>query len=423
MNAKDNADLDEEVFLNHGCTSLHFYKPVSIKTAYQSYLKMHGPHKNGMYSGDMIIFEGDEVVAAFKGVKAQGVPRRLMDYIVHTRDDTKTGPPRNAAKQASDQLTTVVQTGAATVQINVAPENTVKSFWSEALAIIAEESGVPVSELTSETAFADLGVDSLLSLLCASRFREELGLDYESSTFAEYLNVREMEVLWNKGLTSTGLSDNNNIDAILNSMFRDNEEAAAPDDWPKSDSADSYEFVSDASTKTSGSESPKPLLSVKVSSTSLLLQGNPAAPTTTETLFLLPDGAGSASSYGSLPRVHQSVALVGLNCPYVKIPEQFNVGIETVTEMYIHKIRRRQPGGPYNFGGWSVGGIFAYHVAQQLAAQGETVRNLLLIDYPVPRGLDHLPKRYYEYCDKIGLLGKVNGGKRKDPPQWLIPHF
>lgn len=70
MNANDEADLDKEVFVNHGWTSLHFYKPVSIDKSYRSYVKMTGPGEDGMYKGNMVVFEGDEVVAAYKGVKA-----------------------------------------------------------------------------------------------------------------------------------------------------------------------------------------------------------------------------------------------------------------------------------------------------------------------------------------------------------------
>jgi iterative type I PKS product template protein len=103
MNANDTADLDKEVFVNHGWTSLHFYKPVSMGNTYRSYVKMSRPKEDGMYTGDMIVFEGDELVAAFKGVKAQGVPRRLMDYIVSMRDDAKAGHQKAPAKQDSAQ--------------------------------------------------------------------------------------------------------------------------------------------------------------------------------------------------------------------------------------------------------------------------------------------------------------------------------
>lgn len=50
----------------------------------------------------------------------------------------------------------------------------------------------------------------------------------------------------------------------------------------------------------------------------------------------------------------------------MKAPELYNCDIEVVSELYVREIRKRQPHGPYALGGWSVGGIFAYHVAQQL---------------------------------------------------------
>jgi thioesterase domain-containing protein/acyl carrier protein len=389
------------VFVNHGWTSLQFYKPVSMEKTYRSYVKMGRSDKeDGMYDGDMIVFEGDELVAAFKGVRAQGVPRRLMDYIVSMRDDRKTGQQKAPAKQESGH--TQERQDSTTRDTTVAEDSSGSGSWKEALQIISEESGVSIPELAPDTLFADLGVDSLLALLCASRFREELGLDYESTIFLDCPSVKDLETFWNNGSAADGTATVTGGDAVLKSMFHDDD----------TDDTASFELVSDVS------KAPTP----KTVATSFLLQGNPAAPGTIKTLFLLPDGSGSSSSYASLPRVNPAIAIVGMNSPYMKIPEQYNTGIEDVAAMYIREIRRRQPSGPYAFGGWSVGGIFAYHVAQQLVSEGETVSELLLIDCPVPRGLDHLPKRYYEYCDQIGLLGEVNG-VRKAPPQWLIPHF
>ena len=412
MNANDQADLSKEVFVNHGWKSLHFYKPLSMEKIYRSHVKMSGPHEDGMYSGDMIVFEGDEVVAVYRGVKAQGVPRRLMDYIVHMRDDTKTGAPQGGTLQANNEQSTAPI--ATTQGTDAAGASSRSDSWQAALKIISEESGVPISDLTPEAVFDDLGVDSLLSLLCASRFREELGLHYESSIFLDCPTLKDLEALWKKGTPEqTAIGGR---DAILNSMFA---EAEAEDDKSSdgegSSGTNSYELVPQSS-ETNLSVTPQ------LFATSLLLQGNPALPSVVKTLFLLPDGSGSCSSYAALPRVHPSIAVIGVNCPFMKIPEQYNCGIEEVAEMYINEIRRRQPHGPYALGGWSVGGIFAYHVAQQLSAQGEEITDLVLIDCPVPRGLDHLPRRYYEYCDKIGLLGEVNGVK-KDPPKWLISHF
>ncbi|KAL2862531.1 type I polyketide synthase [Aspergillus lucknowensis] len=403
MNANDQADLTKEVFVNHGWRSLHFYKPLSMDKTYRSHAKMSGPHDDGMYSGDMTIFEKDDVVAVFKGIKAQGVPRRLMDYIVHMRDDNNNAGPNQAAVKHNGQGSIPVATG------DESPDT-----WTAALKIISEESGIPIEELHSDAAFDDMGVDSLLSLICASRFREELGLHYEADIFLDYPTVKDLQSFWKKDTPEVKTIGGR--DAILNSMISDIPvEYDGVSRESQSTGSSSYDGLSE-STDTSVSNSPR------LAATSLLLQGNPALATTAKTLFLLPDGSGSCSSYAALPRMHNSVAVVGMNCPFMKIPEQYTCGIEMVSALYVEEIRRRQPQGPYSLGGWSVGGIFAYNAAQRLVSEGEEVTDLVLIDCPVPRGLDHLPRRYFEYCDKIGLLGEVNGVK-KDPPKWLIPHF
>ena len=51
---------------------------------------------------------------------------------------------------------------------------------------------------------------------------------------------------------------------------------------------------------------------------------------------------------------------------------------------YIEAIRAVQPVGPYQLGGWSMGGVVAYEMAQQLQAQGDEVSLLALIDTSVP---------------------------------------
>ncbi|KAL4781318.1 beta-ketoacyl synthase [Aspergillus varians] len=411
MNANDQADLSKEVFVNHGWRSLHTYKPLSIDRIYRSHVKMSGPREDGMYSGDMTVFEKDDVVAVFKGIKAQGVPRRLMDYIVHMRDDNNAGA-QTAVRHINDQSATPVAPTAADTK--TATGNDSRDTWQAAMKIVSEESGIPIQELHPDASFDDMGVDSLLSLLCASRFREELGLHYEASIFLECPTIKDLETFWRKGTPQPETVGGR--DAVLSSMISDSQvEYDKISSETQSSGSSSYE-VSSKSTGTSVSDSPK------LAATSLLLQGNSALSTTAKTLFLLPDGSGSCSSYAALSRIHDSIAVVGINCPFMKLPEQYSCGIDMVSALYVEEIRRRQPQGPYTLGGWSVGGIFAYHAAQQLVSEGEAVTDLILIDCPVPRGLDHLPRRYYEYCDQIGLLGEVNG-VRKDPPKWLIPHF
>nr|BDT34839.1 non-ribosomal peptide synthetase [Myxococcus sp. MH1] len=57
--------------------------------------------------------------------------------------------------------------------------------------------------------------------------------------------------------------------------------------------------------------------------------------------------------------------------------------LESLPEMaalYVQHVRAVQPRGPYRLGGWSLGAVIAYEMAQQLKQQGETVEVLVLIE-------------------------------------------
>lgn len=69
-----------------------------------------------------------------------------------------------------------------------------KFDFTRALQVISEESGVAVEDLTDDTVFADAGVDSLLSLVIVSRFRDELELDIQhESLLIECPTVGELK--------------------------------------------------------------------------------------------------------------------------------------------------------------------------------------------------------------------------------------
>ena len=65
-----------------------------------------------------------------------------------------------------------------------------------AMAIVSEESGIALTELTDDSNFADIGVDSLLSMVIASRFREELNIELEADfkIFVDCPTVKQLRV-------------------------------------------------------------------------------------------------------------------------------------------------------------------------------------------------------------------------------------
>ncbi|MDQ8044154.1 MAG: beta-ketoacyl synthase N-terminal-like domain-containing protein [Patulibacter sp.] len=63
-------------------------------------------------------------------------------------------------------------------------------------------------------------------------------------------------------------------------------------------------------------------------------------------------------------------------------------GVRTLEEkaaQYIALIRDIAPHGPYRLGGWSLGGVLAYEVAQQLKAAGEEIDLVAMIDTTIPK--------------------------------------
>ncbi|MBX7218450.1 MAG: amino acid adenylation domain-containing protein [Blastocatellia bacterium] len=59
--------------------------------------------------------------------------------------------------------------------------------------------------------------------------------------------------------------------------------------------------------------------------------------------------------------------------------------IEDMAATYIQAIRAVQPQGPYHLGGWSLGGVIAFEMAQQLLRQGESITQLALFDSWAPK--------------------------------------
>ena len=60
--------------------------------------------------------------------------------------------------------------------------------------------------------------------------------------------------------------------------------------------------------------------------------------------------------------------------------------LESLADYFVQHIRSVQARGPYALGGISMGGIFAFAVAQRLAAQGEAIRFVALFDSDLPYG-------------------------------------
>ena len=277
--------------------------------------------------------------------------------------------------------------------------DSIEDATEKLLSIVSEEVGLAPSELLDMATFADMGVDSLMSLTISGRIREEVDLDIPTSFFTDHPSISEA-----KAAISALLSTNKDAAPNDTGYTTSDGTLRTSTSTPEPDADDIEEYIGEAS-----QQALRP-------ATSILLQGNPK--TASKSLFLFPDGSGSATSYAAFPGVSPDVAVYGLNCPFMKTPTDYTNGIDGVATQYLAEIKRRQAHGPYYLGGWSAGGVLAYQVAYKLLEMGEKTERLILIDSPCPVNLEPLPSSLLHFVDSLGLLGD-----QKKTPSWLIPHF
>jgi monodictyphenone polyketide synthase len=95
------------------------------------------------------------------------------------------------ANEANDQKTEETKPKSI-VTADSSPSLNADTTTAKAMRIIAEESALDVAELTDDASFANLGVDSLMSLVIAEKFREQLGVVVTGSLFLEYPTIGDL---------------------------------------------------------------------------------------------------------------------------------------------------------------------------------------------------------------------------------------
>lgn len=160
---------------------------------------------NGTVFGDVGIDSllGLTISARFKEELDMDLDFNALFYEYPTVGDLKvflggsqSGTAISSPKSSNTGSSSPVTSGTGATTPNTEEFGSPKVDFGRALAIISEESGVATEELTDDTNFADSGVDSLLSLVIVSRFRDELELDIQhESLFLECPTVADLKQL------------------------------------------------------------------------------------------------------------------------------------------------------------------------------------------------------------------------------------
>lgn len=115
-------------------------------------------------------------------MQIQQVPRRVLRTILSIEAGNKGAKAQpnttRPAKQAPKDSKPVPAPTGHTASVNK-PES--QNQFKKALAIIADESGLALTDLGDDTAFADVGIDSLMSLTISARIKDDLDIDFDMS--------------------------------------------------------------------------------------------------------------------------------------------------------------------------------------------------------------------------------------------------
>ena len=298
--------------------------------------------------------------------------------------------------------------------MSAAPVPAQSAIIARLKAILAEETGLDIALLDPNASFVDLGIDSLLSINISSRAQDELDLDMPPSIFVDFPTLNDV-------VSHFAPSEPEVPDTIDTLTPPPEEDETRLGDDTDATSVDSEPEVMATVGATIAKDIGIPIQEIDAAvpphATSVRLQGS--LNSSKKILWLFPDGAGSASSYSTLPVISSDWAVYCLNCPWLKTPQDLRCSLPEYVSKFRIEIRRKQPVGPYSFGGWSAGGILAFEAAQQFARQGETTAKLVLLDSPNPIGIQSPPKAMYDFLESLDLFGM----KGREPPEWLRPHF
>ncbi|HEU5226352.1 MAG TPA: amino acid adenylation domain-containing protein [Ktedonobacteraceae bacterium] len=124
-------------------------------------------------------------------------------------------------------------------------------------------------------------------------------------------------------------------------------------------------------------------------------------------LFCIHPIGGEVFCYADLARqLGPEQPVYGLQVPG-KSHQQACSTLEDMARSYIAEIRTIQPAGPYLLAGWSLGGVIAFEMAQQLLQQGHEVELLALLDSNAPTVRNSTKPLIEQFGEELeGIFGK-----------------
>jgi monodictyphenone polyketide synthase len=235
MNCSDAMDAQKTYCVTPGWKSMRFAKPLLPGAKYRSYVKMIPTAEDpNAFFGDVYIMQDDVIVGMVGGIEFHRYPRILLAKFFSPPDKmaavegkakvagahppavapasvvlkpaavvTQPTRPHHEIPLASVPTATiappkVVDAAAPLVAAATAAAPPIEApiasngITFRALQLIADEAGLEMSDLEDDVGFADLGVDSLMSLVISEKFRIELDVKVNGSLFLDYPTIGDL---------------------------------------------------------------------------------------------------------------------------------------------------------------------------------------------------------------------------------------
>ncbi|KIA76012.1 polyketide synthase [Aspergillus ustus] len=411
---------DNSVYLSGGVKRMQVYGQLSAEKKYTSYVRTHPADDHGTTLSDVYVF-GQEGIVGFCSLVFQRMPRMVLHHLLHRKE------AKAPVKAAPERTMTVPKSEKVHVSSQLPDAPPKHDLADQLITIVAEETGVDLVDMTPTADFASMGVDSLMSITIIDRVQKEIGVQLEASFFQENLTVSDARRAL--GGDETASESENDAEGDAPSDGGSPSGSWTPISPPESDVEELIvtptKIVIEAAAKLSAPPpaevvevvvEPEPIVkvlpptptppAVEYKSNVVLIHGRKKSNKTP--LFLITDGAGSATAYLHLPRFPTGMPLYAVESPFVRCPLEYNFSVEETAEMYIAAIKKIQPEGPYNLGGWSAGGAHAFEVSRRLLESGEKVQRLIIIDMKIPKPMPEGLEVTMDFLDKVGLTTGIN---------------
>ncbi|KAL4893568.1 hypothetical protein BDV59DRAFT_201748 [Aspergillus ambiguus] len=226
LNGGNALNPRRDFYVTASLESLRFAEPLVPGGRYVSYVKMFPvPGEPGYYAGDVYILQEGRIVGLAKGMAFRTFRRVLLNKFF-SPPDAQSGPAlgpdpaprrshypsdRDASPKPGTRSPGLSSVSPSSSGQPSAPDTDSSGGYGarppaltpdssrenavvqQAIGLIAAETGIDEAELTDETEFANIGVDSLLSLVLAERFVAELKINVRSSMFLDCPTIADLK--------------------------------------------------------------------------------------------------------------------------------------------------------------------------------------------------------------------------------------